>query len=44
MKGNQNDGGFANDELRGLRQADARRRKLVQLRLLDRFDVCILQN
>jgi len=25
-------------------QADARRRKLVQLRSLDRFDVCILKN
>jgi len=26
------------------RQADARRRNLVQLRSLDRFDVCILKN
>jgi len=25
-------------------QADARRRNLVQLRLFDRFDVCILKN
>jgi len=25
-------------------QADARRRKLVQLRSFDRFDVCILKN
>jgi len=27
-----------------IKQADARRRNLVQLRLFDRFDVCILQN